>query len=169
MRLSKKELMDKLGVGYELGPYETFPWSYYDGDSSRTCSAEVRMNPDGAEMEAEVQMMYDTPPEGTPPMAQFFWMKARPSGTTGEWEIIDYHLHGQKPEDEIYNWQEKSCNFFSAVVEELLSDTIPDLDELIDIHFHSHERMGDQRQGGGSKSPKIRTDQLLDMKKSGGF
>ncbi|MCB9990363.1 MAG: hypothetical protein H6867_03155 [Rhodospirillales bacterium] len=169
MRLSKKDLMDKLSVGYELGPYETFPWSHYDGATGQSCSAEVRMDPDGNELEAEVQMMYDTPPEGRLPMEQFFWMKSKLSGTTGEWEIIDYKLKGAKPEEEIYNWQEKSCKFFSAVVEELLGETMPDLEELIDLHFHSRERLADQSQGGGGKSPKINTSQLMDMKKRGGF
>ena len=169
MRVSKKELMDKLGVGYELGPYETFPWSYYDPDSGCTCSAEVRMDPDGGELEAEVQMMYDTPPEGKPPMEQAFWIRSRPSAVSGEWEILDLKLQGAPPEKEIYNWQEKSCNFFHAVIQELQNDTIPDIEELIDRELHDRERMGDQRQGGGGKSPKIKTAQLTGMKKGGGF
>ncbi len=167
MRLSKKDLMDKLGVGYELGPYETCPWSCYDSESGNTCSAEVRMDPDGTELEAEVQLMYDTPPEGKLPMEQAFWIRSKPVASTGEWEISELKLNGAPPEDEIYNWQEKSCNFFSAVVQELQTDTMPDIEELMDVHFHNRERLGDQRQGGGGKSPKIQANQLL--KKGSGF
>lgn len=169
MRVSKKDLMDRLAVGYELGSYETCPWSCYDGESGRTCSAEVRMDPEGMELEAEIQLMHDTPPEGKPPMEQIFWIKSKPLQSSGEWEIADFKLRGAAPEEEIYNWQEKSCNFFSAFVQELQTDVIPDIDELIDREFHSRERAGDQSEGGGGKSPVIKANQLLDMKKGGGF
>lgn len=170
MRVSKKELMDKLGVGYELGPYETHPWSCYESESGQTCSAEVRMDPDGTELEAEIQMMYDDPPPpGKPPMEQIFWIRSKPSQTSGEWEINDLKLRGGPLEEDIYNWQEKSCNFFNAVIQELQTDSMPDIEELIDMHFHNRERLGDQRQGGGGKAPKIKPGQLMDMKKGGGF
>ena len=61
MRAPIKELMDNLGVGYILSAYETAPWSAYDDDEGLTCSAEVRMNSDGDEMEAEIQFMHDEP------------------------------------------------------------------------------------------------------------
>lgn len=166
MQVGKKELMDRLGVGHELGPYETFPWSGYDPEGGRTCSAEVRMNPDGDELEAEVQMMYDSPPPGAAPMEQIIFIKSSPN-SEADWEIRFLRVRGEPLGDDIYNWQEKACNFFRAVAQELQSGTIPDIDELIDTCFHNRERFGDQRQGGGGKSPKIRTEQLL--KKSGGF
>lgn len=168
MRASKKELMDKLGIGYELGPYETCPWSCYDSAIGKTCSAEARMDPDGKELEAEIQMMYDNPPEGIPPMEQVFLLKARPASDT-EWEIIDFRLSGEAGDKEIYDWQGKCCDFFMAVIQELQADTIPDIDDLIDFHFHSRERLGDQRQGGGGKSPKMRGAQVMGMKKGGAF
>jgi hypothetical protein len=59
MRVPLKELMEKLGVGYELSPYETCPWMCYDEDKQITCSAEVRMGPAGCDIEAEVQFMMD--------------------------------------------------------------------------------------------------------------
>ncbi len=166
MRVTLKELMDKLGVSHVLGPYETFPWSYYDAQTERTCCAEVRMDPDGREIEAEIQMMHDNPPAGTVPMEQICLIKSKPNRDTN-WEIVSLRIHGQPFGEDIYNWQEKSCNFFNAVVQELLAEAIPDIEDLIDREFHSRERLGDQRQGGGGKSPKIQANQLL--KKSGGF
>ena len=168
MRVDKKELMDKLGVGYDLGPYETHPWSCYDGETGQTCSAEVRMDPDGAELEAEIQMMYDEPPEGKLPMEQVFWIRSKPSASSGEWEVLDMKLRGAEPEEEIYNWQEKSCDFFSAVVQDLNNDKMPDIEEYIEMILMRKERMGDQRQGGGGKSPKIKPGELAGMKKGGG-
>lgn len=168
MAFSKKDLMDKIGVGYELGPYETFPASCYDAASGRTCSAEVRMEPDGSELEAEIQMMYDTPPDGKPPMEQICLIKAKPiSGD--EWDVLTLRIKGEPFGEDLYNWQEKALNFNRAVIQELQLDTMPDIEDLIDREFHSRERMGDQRQGGGGKSPKMKGGQLLGMKKGGGF
>jgi len=104
MRVLKKELMDKLGVGYELGAYDAYPLSYYDGDSGRTCNAEVRMDADGQELEAEIQMMYDTPPEGKASMVQCFWIKANAVGTAGEWELTDIKLQDEPEVKEIGRW-----------------------------------------------------------------
>jgi len=59
MRVPLKELMEKLNVGYELSPYETCPWMFYDTDKGITCSAEVRVGPGGSDIEAEVQFMMD--------------------------------------------------------------------------------------------------------------
>jgi len=59
MRVPLKELMEKLGVGYELSPYETCPWMCYDDDKQITASAEVRMGPGGCDIEAEIQFMMD--------------------------------------------------------------------------------------------------------------
>ncbi len=166
MRLPKKELLSKLGVSQELGPYETFPWSCYDSETGQSCSAEVRMDPDGIELEAEVQMMYDEPPEGKLPMEQICVIRARPD-RDDEWYVAAMTIRGEPVGDEIYNWQEKGCNFFNAVIQELQMDKIPDIDELLDREMHSRERMGDQRQGGGGKAPKIKTEQV--MKRGGGF
>jgi len=168
MTFTKKDLMDKIGIGYELGPYETFPASAMDSATGRTCSAEARMDPEGAELEAEIQMMYDTPPEGKPPMEQICFIKAKPVAGD-QWDVIELRVRGEPFGEDIYNWQEKSCNFFKAVVQDLQMDTIPDIDDLLDREFHNRERLGDQRQGGGGKSPKMKGAQLMGMKKGGGF
>ena len=59
MRIVFSELMEKLGVGYDLSPYETCPWLVYDSEKGITCSAEVRAGPDLSDIEAELQFLYD--------------------------------------------------------------------------------------------------------------
>ncbi len=167
MRISLKELMDMMGVGEIPGPYQAFPWSCYDADKAVTCSAEVRMGPDEDEVESEIQMMYDDPPEGTPPVEQTCYMKAGHS-QDGQWSVTILRIRGEPFGADIYNWEEKSCHFFAAVVRSLQAEEIPDIDELIEEAFHS-ERLADQYGGGGGKSPKIKPGQLLDMKQKGGF
>lgn len=169
MRVTLKDLMDKLAVGYVLGPYETFPWSCYDAARGLTCSAEVRMGPDSDEIEAEIQLMHDTPEAGKPPMAQIFYIRAVPGSMDGLWEIPTLRLKGEPLAEDVYNWEEKSCQFFSIVVGDLALDIIPDLDTLIEDIFHNYERFHDQYGGGGGKSPKIKPGQLMDMKKGRGF
>lgn len=169
MRVTLKDLMDRLAVGYVLGPYETYPWSCYNAEKGMTCSAEVRMGPDADEVEAEIQIMYDTPPAGKSAMEQICYIHSRPGSGDGLWEILALRLKGEPLKEEIYNWQEKSCTFFAAVARALAMDEIPDIDELIEDIFHNYERFHDQYGGGGGKSPKIRPSQLLDIKKGRGF
>lgn len=169
MRVTLKDLMDRLAVGYVLGPYETFPWSHYDADKGVTCSAEVRMGPDSEEVEAEIQIVHDTPPAGKSSMEHICYIRCAPGTADGLWEVLTLRLKGEPLKEEIYNWQEKSCQFFSAVTRALATEEIPDIDALIEDIFHNYERFHDQYGGGGGKSPKIRPNQLLDIKKGRGF
>lgn len=169
MKMTFQDLMDKLGVPHELTPYETYPLNVYDGATGQTCSAEVRMGSDPGEVEAEVQLMYDTPPEGKPPMQQVLWFNIKPIGATAQWSTSDARLQGEPIKRDMYNWEEKCCNFYGAVARFLSMNEVPDVDALIEEHFHSRERFGGQAGGGGSKAPKIKPGQLLNMKKGGGF
>jgi hypothetical protein len=166
-RVELKDLLEKMGVGYPLGPYETCPWSAYDPASGATCSAEVRMGGDGDEVEAEIQMMYDTPPEGKLPMEQVCTLHCAPAGDN-MWEVGQLRIRGEVYGEGIYNWQEKACNFIRAVAQALALGEVPDIDALIEEEFHGGERFADQ-QGGGGKSPKIKPAALLNIKKGTGF
>ncbi len=163
MRVSVKDLMDKLGVGYVPGAYETVPWSA--AAAGRTCNAEIRMNDSGDEVEGEIQLMHDTPPTGKKPMEQICFLKCKPA-SDGEWTLTVFKIRGEPYGQDKYNWEEKAAKFFNAVVQELIGGNIPDFDELLEAAFHSRERFADQ-QGGSSKSPKIKPGQLLNMKKGG--
>lgn len=169
MKLTFRQLMDKLGVPHEMTPYETYPFNVYDSAKGMTCSAEIRMGMEANEVEGEVQMMYDTPPEGGASMKQILWFSVKPLATTAEWDTKDAKLQGQPIDRSMYNWEEKCCNFFGALVRFLKMDEVPDMDQLIEEEFHSRERFGGGASGGGGKSPKIKPGQLLGMKKGQGF
>lgn len=166
MKVSLQELMDKMGIGYILGPYESCPWGHYDAEHGIHCNAEARMGMDSDEIEAEVQIVYDEPPEGKNALDQAFYIKAAPTAGGGQWTVTTLLLHGQPLEEDIYNWEEKSCRFFKAVVEELQAGALPDIEDLIDMIFHSNERFYDQYGGGGGKSPKVKGD-LSGIQKKG--
>lgn len=168
MRATVKELMDKLGVGFVPGAYETVPWSHYDGETGQSCSAEVRMGMDSDEVEGEIQMLYDTPPEGKGPMEQICFLKGVRQ-QSGDWTITDLRIRNAPFGQDIYDWEGKSCDFFQSVVSEIKLGRIPDIDELIEECFHKRERFADQVGGGGGKSPTIRTDQVLGIKNGRGF
>lgn len=168
MRVPLKELLDKLGVGYILSAYETCPWSAFDDANGVSCSAEVRMNNDADEIEAELQMMRDEPKDGELPIEQVFWLLAKPA-TNGKWDVKAIKLKGKDEDDGTYGWKEKAVNFFHACVQELKMDKIPDIDELLEREMNKKERFGGNAQGGGSKSPKIKPQSLLGMKGGRGF
>lgn len=168
MNVTLKDLLDKLGVSYELGPYETCPWSCYDVDLDRTCSAEVRMNPDGDELEGEIQVLKDDPDSDMPIMEPIYFMRAKP-GNSSKWTIKLLLIRGEPIDETISQWPQKSCGFFRAVVQELIMDKFPDIDELLDKELYMKERGADQYGGGGGKSPKLKGGQLMGMKKGGGI
>lgn len=167
MNVTLKDLLDKLGVDYELGPYETCPWTVYDADRDKTCSAEVRMNPDSDEVEGEIQILTDDPDRELPVMEPIYFMRAKP-GNGGKWTIKYLLIKGEPIDESISRWHEKSCAFFRAVVQELTMDKFPDIEELLEQELYAKERGADQYGGGGGKSPKLRGGQLMGMKKGGG-
>ena len=59
MRVELRKLLEQLGVNHMLSPYETQPWFFHDEAKGQTCSAEVRMGPNGLDIEAEIQMLTD--------------------------------------------------------------------------------------------------------------
>lgn len=165
MRVTLAELMNELGVGYEMGPYETMPWSHYDADTGITCSAEIRMGAASDEIEGEIQMMFETPSEGQPPFENTCYLMASPKSDS-MWDIDTFLIRGEKYEEEAYDHSKKAARFFAAVVRDLMAGEIPDIDELLDVAFRKDEQFAG-RGGGGSKSPKLRGAQLMGMKKGG--
>ena len=166
MRVTIKELMDKMGVGYVPGPYESVPWSAYDPVKGVTCSAEVRMGPDSRDIEGEIQMMYDTPPAGKGSMEHICALKAGPLAD-GQWTVSEFKIRGEAYGADKYDWEEKACHFLLLVAQELGAGNVPHIDDLLEDAFHSRDRVADQYGGGSSKSPKIRPDQILNIKGRG--
>ncbi len=163
MRATLKELMDKLGVGYILSAYETCPWSaYQDEDDSESgssegglsCNAEVRMNSDGDEFEAELQSLHEVPKAGESPIEQICWILGKPA-TGDKWDLKIAKVKGENKTEEVYGWEEKAASFFDACVQELKLDKIPDIDALYEREMNKKDRFGGNSQGGGSKSPKV--------------
>lgn len=163
MRASLPETMEKLGVSYTLSPYETCPWAASDLMSGVTFSGEVRMSPDGNEIECELQLLNENPEAGKPSLEQLLWMQITPF-TADIWTVKNLRVRNENWNNKVYSWEEKACNLFRACVTELGLGNVPDFDELLDREFLSKERFGDQRGGGAGKSPKIRPGQLLNMK-----
>ncbi len=160
--------MDKLGVGYVMSAYETCPWSAYDAAKGITASAEVRMNNEGNEVEAELQFMYDAPEPGKPPMEQVIWIFAKPI-SQGKWSPTHLRIKGADEPPEVYEWETKGCNLFRAAVQDIKMGNVPDIDELIEREMGGDERFRDGRRGGGSKAPKIKPQALLGLKNGRGF
>lgn len=163
MRVTLQEVMEKLGVGYTLSPYETCPWAASDIMADKTFSGEVRMNPEGDEVECELQLLSENPETGDSTIEHLLWMQIMPF-IQESWSVKNLRIRGENWNNKVYGWEEKSCNLFRACITELALGNVPDFDEMLDREMLSRERFGDQRGGGGGKSPKIRPGQLLNMK-----
>lgn len=167
MRVTIKELMEKLGLSYVPGPYETVPSSSYNATRGVTCSAEIRMGMDSEEVDCEIQLLYDTPPEGKAGMEPICTLHAEPD-STGAWNLTSFRFRNAPFGADIYDWEEKACLFFLLCLQIVNDGDVPDFDELLDDAFHKRERYTDQAGGGGGgKSPKIRPAALLNAKRGG--
>jgi hypothetical protein len=162
MKATLPELMEKLGVSYTLSPYETCPWAASDS-SGQTFSAEARMDPEGNEIECELQLLSDNPEPGRPSVEQLLWMQLTPM-IEESWSVKTLRIRNEIWNARVYAWEEKACNLFRACTAELALGNVPDFDDLVQREMMSKERFADSRGGGGGKSPKIRPGQLLNMK-----
>ena len=179
MRIEFKKLMEKLGVNRELAPYETHPWMHYDEEKGLTCSAEVRMGPGAADLEAEIQFLTDPDRlseddeddesdgsnSGT---EQIMFMRAEPV-MEGKWSPKDLRVKGEDYVNKFHDWEGKGCDFFRACVESIQMGDVPEIEELIEKKLQDDSGFGGGSSGRiGRKSPKVKPGALLGMKKPGG-
>lgn len=198
MRLPLDKFLEKLNIGRTLSAYEAQPWFVYDEAKGISASAEVRMGPDGTDLEAEIQFLYDEIPadydESTavkPPPApdalapeeeaddlppkyggmfsdgrqQIMFMRAQPV-IPNEWAIKILRIKGKDYVNAFGGWDEKACNFFSACVQAMAMNELPDIDALIEEHMRDEDSWGGGRRGRiGRKAPNIKPAQLMGMKR----
>ena len=154
MRVEYKELMEKLGVGHELSPYETRPWFVYDSDQGLTCSAEVRVGPGAEDVELEIQFLYDQPDDqyadessfGGP--EQIMMMRFLPS-KDGIWVEKLMLVKGEDYANKIHDWGERGCEFFCNFIGALQMNEIPDVDEMIE------KELTDRQGGRGGRRGRV--------------
>ena len=153
MRISYKELMDKVGVGMELSPYETRPWLMHDSDQGITCSAEVRVGPGGEDVELEIQFLYDEDDAryvdeakyGEP--KQIILMRFMPNKEQ-IWSAKLMYVKGEDYTGKIHDWGVRGCEFFYACIGAIQMDELPDIDELIETILSDESSRGGRGRRG---------------------
>ncbi len=168
MRVFLKELLDKLAVNRTLSAYETNPWSAFDDEKGITFSAEVRMNGDGKELEAEIQIMRDNPTGDEKPFEQLFWLICTPA-VNEKWDFKSFKLKGEPLKDPPYGWEDKGCQLFSACVQEINMGKVPDFDALMEKHMKDNAKFGGRQGGGGGKGLKVQNKPAQKMAMKGGM
>ncbi len=161
MRVEYKDLMEKLGVGHELQPYETRPWFLYDNESGITCSAEVRVGPGASDVELEIQFLHDEDdaryedemtyagPE------QIMMMRFLPSKEQ-IWSATVMFVKGEDYRNKIHSWGERGCEFFTLCIGAIQMGELPDIDGLIESELTDDTRGGRGRRGRvGKKGFKV--------------
>ncbi|MCB9983800.1 MAG: hypothetical protein H6861_09055 [Rhodospirillales bacterium] len=174
MRLELEKFLQKLGVSHTLSPYETQPWLVYSEEKTLTCSAEVRMGPDGHDIEAEIQFLHDEKDdddddedgaESAGGREQILWMRAEPTGEN-QWGPKYLRIKDKDYTNDFHGWEEKGCEVFLSCVEALQMNEIPDIDMLIEDKMKDDSWGGGGRRGKiGRKSPKVKPAALMGMKK----
>lgn len=173
MRVEYKEVMDRLGVGYILAPYETRPWFLYDAERGISCSAEVRIGPETSDVEAEIQFLYDDResvseedeerPTGT---QQILLIRVLPF-RDNLWTPKLMFLRGENFVNKIYDWEGKGCDFFRSCIAAVQMGELPDIEALIDEELSEGGSGGRGGRKGrvGKKAPSIKPAALLGMKR----
>ena len=147
MRVEYTDLMEKLGTGHVLSPYETRPWFHYESDSGITCSAEVRIGPGTADVEAEIQFLYDETDARYDDDADFgmpeqvLFMRFLPS-RDDIWSPKFLYVKGESYTNTIHNWGERGSELFLMFISALQMGELPDIDELIEEHLTDKSRGG---------------------------
>ena len=163
MPMTLKKYMEKLGVGYILQPYETYPWSFYDSEEGITANANVAMDSDGDEVEAEIMFLHDEPEEGKPPVKLCLWMKIAPY-TGDQWKTTELKINNEDHMNKAYDWEANACDVFRRCAHEIQRGQIPDFDEIFEQEFFKGEKGGQRGgRGGGKKSPNVRPEQMPGM------
>lgn len=177
MRVPLKKMLENMGIRHVMVAYETYPWVHYDDDTDTTCSAEVRMGPDGDTFEAEVQFLKDEDDgkndesQGesgrllTPP-SQKFYMRGK-AFKDNIWSPTYASLEKEDYTNKVAEWEEKCCNFFRACIQAMQMGQMPDIEAIAKQEFPEEWGGGGRRGKIGRKSPKVKPGQLLGIKKPG--
>lgn len=167
MRVKITELMELLGVGYELVPYEAFRCDCSrTGSDKGTMVAEVFMGDGGDEIEAVIHELKSDDENSFP--EQLMWLRACLQETDSMWDVKNLKIKGDDQEECMYDWQTKSCKLFGACVAEIMLDQYPDFDVLLKEHMQDKEAFSSGGRGG-RKAPKAKMDKVLGMKAGGSF
>lgn len=179
MRVEYKELMDKLGVGYELSPYETRPWYMYDSVRGIACSAEVRVGPGAEDVEAEIQFLYDDREEGEEEtggeeggdsgprpqgVVQMLLLRVMPFRDK-LWTPTLFVVKGENFTAKIYDWESRGCQFFQDCIQAIQMDELPNIDDMIDNDLDDAKGGRGKRGRVGKKAPKVNPAALMGMKR----
>lgn len=168
MKGSFADILEKFAVDRPLHPYESAFWQVSSDELNVTCSAEIRVNAYADAIEAEIQWMPMNETGDVTRTEQVLWCEVKPQ-TQGLWSIIGAKFRGQDYMNSVYDWDEKLCRFFRAVVRSLKQDKVPDLEELEKTEMSDSGVFGDKRGDGSGRNVKIKTNQLLyDLKAPGG-
>ena len=169
-----KKMLENLGVRHVMMAYETYPWVYYDEPTGTTCSAEVRMGPDGDTFEVEVQFLKDDDDESesddgrllSAPQQKFFMRGKALKDET--WAPTFASIEKEDYTNTVAEWEEKACGFFRACIQAMQMGQLPDIEALVKQEFPDEWGGRGGRGKIGRKSPKVKPGQLLGIKKPGG-
>lgn len=169
MKISLKELLNKLGVDRLLLAYEIERYAHTDSESGDTVNAEIRMGFDGEEVEIELLYIRANPKETEREVDPVFSMLATMRHKEKKFYIDSLRIHLEDCANAVSDWENKACNFFKACIMKIKQGEMPDIEELLEKEFFGGSGRSGLRGSGGRKSPKIRPEKIMGMKGGGSF
>lgn len=169
MKVTYKELLERLSVNYDMQGYQTQPWQHVDTATGVTYSAEVRvMDGDRTEIEAEISTATYKDNADEPKIDVLMWLQARPSNKD-KYAIVRCLFEGENFISKTAGWEDKICRFFRGFVGELKLGKTPDFEAIKKKAMESKDgKTGGAGGGTSGRNPKVQGSTLLhDMKKGG--
>lgn len=166
MRDTLDKLVQKMGIGQTISPYETIPYDFFNEKNDMDFIAMVSLTGKRGDFYAEVQVIQHVDGQESPKFNQVFFMHAKHEHK--DIYLVDYMRILGRPISGVYKgWFPKGARFFSQCVTHINKKVMPDFEMIYQTCF------GDEKKGGGysggSSSRAFKQDVKIPAMKTGKF
>lgn len=156
MRASSENILKKFGVEYDLRPYETIPFDYFNGDKGYDVMAELSLSGDRKMLTAALQHIIHTD-DGDIEAKQIFYFMAElePDQLYMPRQL---RILGKNMTDKV-NWFESGCRYFKQCTALIKKGTAPDYEAILKATFgEAVKEESGEAFSGGSGSRNLKND-----------
>lgn len=150
------QILQKFGVDYELRPYETMPFDYFNTDKGFDVMAEIGLSGDKQMLTAAIQHIEHTA-DGDMKAKQVYLFEAvlEPDDTymPKSLRILDKNVTDK------LNWFDGGCRFFKQCTALIKKNTAPDFEAIYKATFgETTKDAAGENFSGGSGSRNLKND-----------
>lgn len=148
MRGKLDQILQKFGIEYELRPYETMPFDYFNPDKGFDVMAEISLSGDKATISAAIQHIEHTD-DGDMKVKQIYQFHAEQEADK-LYMPKQLVIMGKSMTDKL-NWFDGGCRFFKQCTALIKKGTAPDFEAILKATFgeSGKDGVGETFSGGG--------------------